>query len=73
MSMYVCMHAQVICCEVDHILDTLVAMHDGAMVGRLFSLLDAEGEIDDRLSGYFEKIVFVLLKRKCLQVRVRSD
>lgn len=53
----------------DHILDTLVAMRDGAMVHRLFALLDAEGEIDDRLSGYFEKIVFVLLKRKCLQVR----
>ncbi len=59
---------QVICCEVDHILDTLVAMHDGQAVARLFALLDAEGEIDDRLSGYFEKIVFVLLKRKCLQV-----
>lgn len=59
---------QVICCEVDHLLDVLVAMQDGATVARLFSLLDTEGELDDRLSGYFEKIVFVLLKRKCLQV-----
>lgn len=57
----------------DHILDTLVAMRDGAMVHRLFALLDADGEIDDRLSGYFEKIVFVLLKRKCLQVRGGAD
>ena len=89
--------------QVDHIIDNLVAMKDGEMIHRIFSLLDTEGDLNDRLSGYFEKVrkraliivcvpnreyliywhppflpsflpsspnqvVFVLLKRKCLQV-----
>ena len=31
-------------------------MKDGEMVNRIFSLLDADGDLDDRLSGYFEKV-----------------
>ncbi len=65
---YPYMACEVLCCEVDHVLDALVAMRDGQMIDRIFSLLDAEEDLDDRLSGYFEKVVFVLLRRKCLQL-----
>lgn len=50
------MACEVICCEVDHMIDNLVAMKDGEMIHRIFSLLDTEGDLDDRLSGYFEKV-----------------
>jgi len=65
---YPYMTCEVICCENDHVLDALISMREGMMFERIFSLLDTEGELDDRLSGYFEKVVFVLLRRKCLQL-----
>ena len=65
---YPYMTCEVICCENDHVLDALISMKDGMMLARIFSLLDTEGELDDRLSGYFEKVVFALLRRKCQQL-----
>jgi len=65
---YPYMTCEVICCENDHVLDALISMKDGMMLQRIFSLLDTEGELDDRLSGYFEKVVFALLRRKCQEL-----
>lgn len=62
------MACEAICCENDHVLDALVSTRDGEMLRRIFSLLDKEGDLDDRLTGYFEKVVFVLLRLRCVQL-----
>jgi hypothetical protein len=47
---------EVICCEVDAIVDNLTSLRDGYFIEQLFSILDVESELDDHLSGYFEKV-----------------
>jgi serine/threonine-protein phosphatase 6 regulatory subunit 3 len=53
---------EVFCCEVDAIFSTL--LEDEALLGLLFSLLDAEPPLSCKTAGYFARVVGQLLLRK---------
>jgi hypothetical protein len=41
---------------VDAIIDALTGSQNGALIERLFTILDATAPLDDHISGYFEKV-----------------
>lgn len=55
---------EVLCCDVNSVNDTIMDTENNAVLRSLFSILDVESEIDSFLSGYFEKVVQVLLQSK---------
>ncbi|KAI8474021.1 MAG: SIT4 phosphatase-associated protein-domain-containing protein [Monoraphidium minutum] len=53
---------EVFCCEVEAVFNTL--LEDEALLGLLFSLLDAEPPLSCKTAGYFGRVVGQLLLRK---------
>lgn len=53
---YPYMSCEVICCDVESILTTIVTTGDDQLIESLFSFLDPPGALDARLAGYFEKV-----------------
>ena len=53
---------EVFCCEVDSIFDTLLGSED--LMGKLFSIVDTDKLPDITLSGYFARVVKVLLVKR---------
>ena len=53
------MSCELICCEVNDIILTIVNPTDTSLLDLLFSLLDTEEELDAYSAGYFEKVCFV--------------
>ncbi|CAN0058980.1 unnamed protein product, partial [Scytosiphon promiscuus] len=63
------MSCEIICCEVPEILNAVArdGGSDGGScpLGKLFSILEQEGDIDAHRAGYLEKVLTVLLKHRC--------
>ena len=52
---------QVLCCEVDSILDTIVSNHD--MLGYLFSILEQARPLNSIRAAYFARVLASLLSK----------
>lgn len=56
------MCCEVLCCEVQEILNILVS-EDAKYLQRLFDFLNSENKLDHYLAGYFEKVLEMLFRR----------
>jgi len=70
---YPYMACEVLCCEVSTMIDVIVEARNGELMNKLFSIVTCENLIQNRLAGYFEKILQVLFKRKSIAVLAFLD
>ncbi|KAG1697071.1 hypothetical protein DVH05_017456 [Phytophthora capsici] len=61
---YPYMSCEVICCDITSITEALVSSNEGKIVETLFEFLYQTEPLDPRLTGYFEKIMTMLMVRK---------
>lgn len=62
------MSCEVMCCEVQEMLQNLVEGNDGNHLEKLFSFLNQKNELDCYLAGYFEKILEMLFRKMTSQM-----
>ena len=48
------MSCEVLCCEVNSLIDAVVEAKGGALMEQLFSVITSPEPASDRLAGYFE-------------------
>ena len=58
------MSCEVICCEVNDIIFSIVNPTDTSLLDLLFSILDTEEELNAYSAGYFEKVFFLSFFKK---------
>lgn len=67
------MSCEVLCCEVNSLIDAVVEAKGGALMEQLFSVITSPKPASDRLAGYFEKVLNVVFRRKSVDVMAFLD